>query len=86
MHRFSTIWAVVLVALIISPEAIQARNLLGVPEGSSSLSFGAAPSAPVSSSKVMPEKLFGRYRTQPQLIRRGLVTSNPSPGIGHRML
>lgn len=87
MHRFATIWAVVVVALIISPQAMQARNLLGMeekmPEGSSSLSVVPMPSAPISSSKVMAEKLFGRYRTQPQLIGRSLVSSNPSPDIGH---
>lgn len=84
MNRFITIWAVIVVSLVISPHAMQARNLLAmekIPESSSSSL------APTFTSKALAEELFGRYPTQPQLIvgvdRRCLTVSNPSPDIGH---
>ncbi|KAL1537692.1 hypothetical protein AAHA92_30179 [Salvia divinorum] len=84
MQRFPTIWAVIVIALIISPQAMQARKLSStekVPESSSS--FVATP---VSSSRALAEELFGSYRARLQLAgvdRRSLVTENPSPGTGH---
>ncbi|KAL1537948.1 hypothetical protein AAHA92_26746 [Salvia divinorum] len=82
MNRFISIWAVIVVALVISPHAMQARNLLGMEKIPESSSSSLAP--PVSSSKALAEELFGRYPTRPQLVdRRSLITSNPSPDIGH---
>lgn len=83
MHRFATLYAVIVLTLIISPQSMEARNLLGAMEKtnkaseSSSLSLAASVSGEDGrgNARVLDEKQFGHHRS--------LVSSIPSPDIGH---
>lgn len=84
MHRFATLYAVIVLLLIFSPQSMEARNLLGAmektnkaSESSSSLSLAASVSGEDGggNARVLDEKQFGNHRS--------LVSSIPSPDIGH---